>query len=130
MDRASSNATCNITFPTNCKLECTMKYHNVYKFLPQINGFNVYSSQDNENNLVLRDSSDPNAWNNRTTINNTHLNDGINIIQINNNVGSVIVNDTVLGTKNLLTSTQQLILPSNTNSNRKYSVKNIKIKPL
>lgn len=130
MNQASSSATCDITFPTNCELECTMKYHNIYKLLPQINGFNGYSSQDNENVLVLRDSSDPNAWNNRTTINNTHLNDGINIIQTNNNVGRIIVNDTVLGTKNLLTSTQQLILPSNTYANRKYSVKDIKVRQL
>lgn len=130
MNQASNDAVCDITFPKNCIMECTMKYYSVYKFLPQMSAFNVYSSQDNENTLVLRDASDPNAWNNRTVIQNTHLEDGLNSIQINNDVGSVIVNGAVLGTKNLITSTQQLLLRPNTNPNRKYSVKDLKIKPL
>ena len=131
MNQASSNATCDITIPSNTKMDCTTKYYSVYKFLPMLNQFNVYSSQEGSSNeLVLRDMDDSNAWNNRTTINNTHLSDGLHTIIIQNNVGTVKEGSTTLGSKNLIGTTKNLQLPANSNSNRKYSVKDIKIKPL
>lgn len=52
------------------------------------------------------------------------------IMKNQNNVGSLIYNNQVIGSKNLLGNNKSLSFEINSNSNRTFTIKDIKVKPL
>ena len=126
----TSSGTFDITLPDDCEVEFTMSYENIFRILLNIGGFGGYWSA-NDNKLRLVDNNDPNAWNNRTEINMSSFPLSATFIMKNqNNVGSLIYNNQVIGSKNLLGNNKSLSFEINTNSNRAFTINNIKIRQL